>query len=96
MKAEQTTITRDTARALRQERDQARGILEAVRNGRGLRIYAPDDGDRHMINSQGCYVVSTLLSEAQTEMIEGLIERYMLATISDINNVIGSAEVADA
>ena len=48
-----------------------------------------------MINSQGCYVVSTLLSEAQTEMIEGLIERYMLATISDINNVIGSAEVVD-
>ncbi len=97
MKTEQATITRDTAQALRQERDQARGILEAVRNGRGLRIYAsPDDGDRHTINSQGCYTVSALLSEAQMAMIEGLVERYMLAAISDINDVIGSAEVADA
>ncbi len=97
MKAEQATITRDTAQALRQERDQARGILEAVRNGRGLRIYASsDDGDRHTINRQGCYTVSALLSEAQMEMIEGLVERYMLAAISDINDVIGSAEVADA
>ena len=93
MKSEQATITKDTADALRQEREQARGILEAVQSGRGLRIYAPDDSDRHMINSQGCYVVSTLLSEAQSAMIEGLIERYMMAAISDIDKIIGSAVI---
>ena len=88
-------ITQQETQTLQYERGQALKILEAVKSGRGARIYVPSTDERRMLDTQGYYIVTPLLSEAQRDMIEGLIERYMQACISDIDKIIGDTEAEE-